>query len=294
MVISPAALAQENEKRIDSEEVLQEEVLATFTTNEYDMWLELKETPDHELRKSGYSVKDIAAIKNFSFEEALFERAQLSEEELHNMGYNDTQISLLKSYDGSPLEENPQMMAAASTFIGSITKKTYSKSNMSASFNWMWQSAPVIMMTDIVTCGFSAVGNGSIQRVVTATDVSSTATYIHDNIYNASHRTTPISYKKINSHVESKIPLSYNNGWAHSGEFTVKLNEAVSGNNLLITYFAFGYGHSTYSITPSISVNVGGSGIGGIGLSFASGTDAMYYSTMVLSHNGSTQIYNGL
>lgn len=108
-----------------AEEIEMEEVIASFTTNEYDSVMKLKQTSDAELKKLGYSAEDIAAIRSFSFEKAFLERAQLPENELYGLGYNADQINLLKSYDGSSLEDNPQIKGLIAKITGNITKGSY-------------------------------------------------------------------------------------------------------------------------------------------------------------------------
>lgn len=83
--------------------------VGSFVKSEYDMYVELQNTPVEALLDSGYSQNTIDEIKNTSIEEALYERAQLTEDELRNMGYSPEKIKRLKEYDGSPLSENPQL-----------------------------------------------------------------------------------------------------------------------------------------------------------------------------------------
>ena len=74
----------------------EESVIATTTISEFDIINTLKNTPEEKLLEQGYSQQEIEEIQEFSFEEALLERAQYSETQLRNMGYDDAEIATFK------------------------------------------------------------------------------------------------------------------------------------------------------------------------------------------------------
>jgi len=88
-------------------------------------------------------------VKSNAFENELLNRARLSEAELTDLGYTQGQIRLLKSYDGSPLENNPQMRAVTATFSGALYQDIVSKTASATIFTWNWSSAPIVYSIDI-------------------------------------------------------------------------------------------------------------------------------------------------
>lgn len=278
--------------------------IATFTQSEYDMYMEFKQTPQSELITRGYSIDDIELITKFSIEETLLERAKMSEEKLYNMNYNAKQIAILKEYDGSPIEQNPQLKGVFADLTGTISKVGHSTYRMKTKFTWEWSNEPLFSgtaITDIVACGFTATNNNNMNSVVTTVPSGTTCSIEY---YQGSKligvKSHPISYKDPHGNIEVKFKISDtgNNGqigFGKKGTLTVDIQEEKIMNALYSTSFAFGYGHSTISPTsPSIGVSFSSTGAsGGVSLSFAKGTENMFYKTLILKYNGDNTIYNG-
>ncbi len=93
---------------------------STTITNEYEMLLQTREAQQREntlFRSAGADYAELAYL----------ERAALPEETLRDMGYSQEQISILKAYDGGPLEEHPELRAASSNLKVTAKKDTMGK-----------------------------------------------------------------------------------------------------------------------------------------------------------------------
>ena len=287
MVMSPA-VAQASEARSD----IQGEVIASFTTNEYDSMMKLKQTSDAELNKIGYSVEEVAIIKSFSFEEAMLERAQLSDKELYNFGYNSDQIALLKSYDGESLKDAPQMKAVFGSLTGNIVKTgTPSTNNSKATFNWEWTNAPLVcgVLPDIVACYYSGTAFDNSVSVVSVVDRSCIVDYYGNNNNKIGSKYPTVNVHSPHNKVDAKFKMvesfvGQQNAWAKKGSLTVGIKEESVVNQLYSTTYTFAYGHSIIQAYPSISLK-------GVGISFNTGVDSMYHHSRTIKYDGNTTFY---
>lgn len=273
----------------------------TFVKSEYDMYVELQNTPVKALLDSGYSQNTINEIRNTSIEKALYERAQLPEDELRDMGYSQEKIELLKEYDGSPLSENPQMRGVFANLTGSMFVQWFTKTYMQVGFSWEWDTQPFLsgsIFTDIVTCGFAGTNDDNGLDIMTFVELNSHCTISYYSIDTLIGRETyEISVQNPHQHVEVKFPMSKvfgnHGGYAKKGSLTIRVKEENTVGKLYSCAFAFGYGHTGVVIAPSISVSAGSGFSGGVGLSFGFNTENMFYKTMILRHDGKYEIFNG-
>lgn len=295
MVVSPVALAQENDIIINERVDASEEVIDSFVSNEYDYVMKLKQTPDAKLKKMGYTTEEIVTIKEFSFEEAFLERAQLTEIELYGLGYNADQITLLKAYDGSSLEDNLQMRGLIAKVTGNITRGSYTPNkSLETKFNWEWNTAPLLsgsQITEIVTCGFAGIKSDNGFAAVYSNSSSCKIDYYGTDaagvtriIGNKSHTVNSTS-----NGVEVKFRINegfgYSTGWAKKGTFTVRVREVYQINDLKAATFAYGYGHSSITASPSISISISGVSVG---LNFGKNVNPEFYERKIMySSNGS-------
>lgn len=106
--------------------------------NEYDIYVREKENTEGE-----YSVMGIGDTEEKTIEELYLERAALSEEELvAQYNYSEEQIAILKAYDGSPIEENPQLRAVSASMSGRVTTSTAYSYLVAATLSWSWNQKP--------------------------------------------------------------------------------------------------------------------------------------------------------
>lgn len=106
--------------------------------NEFEYYLVLKETSTQQLLDEGYTQEDIIELKNFSFEEALLERAQLPVEELFALGYSRQEISILKNYRGEPLVATSSVLRATATATGNIRCLNVFGNTYEVEYRWSW------------------------------------------------------------------------------------------------------------------------------------------------------------
>ena len=232
----------------------------------------------------------------------------MPEDDLRDMGYSQETIELLKAYDGSPIEDNPQLYGAFADLNGNLYVVSYGDTRMAAEFAWNWSNSPLLSgsaATDIVACGFAGTNTNNLPCTMTfdAARSEGVVYYYQGNtevpVY-AGSKTLDISVKNVHQHVEVRFPMSESfggttgkTGWAKNGHLIVGIKEEMTVNQLYSAAFAFGYGHTSRTLSPSISVSVGSGFSGGIGLSFGSGTENMFYQTVVVDHEGNYDIYNG-
>ena len=214
------------------------------------------------------------------------------------MGYTIEQIALLKTYDGSPLEDNPQMRGTFASLNGTLFVMTPTSTKMGVRLEWEWTNEPVLSGTaisDIVTCGFSAVDTNSSVIVVTAKNLSCSVNYYAGDTKLAT-RSQTITQVDPHGHVESTFAMGQiingEQGWAKSGYFIVYAAEEVTVNRLYSVNFKFGYGHQILTSAPSISVSFGATGSGGIGLTFGKGTENMFEEEVIVRINGNHGYYS--
>lgn len=139
--------------------------VSTSTSNEYEILKMLENMSIDELTQRGYSADTIAAVESGQLDdiilETTFERASLSVGELSNMGYSDSEITVLKNLNGDEtLEEISTYGILADCicyntlvdhFYSTYTGKTY----FIVSFGWEWDKCPVWLMTDCVGVGWN-------------------------------------------------------------------------------------------------------------------------------------------
>lgn len=228
----------------------------TETVNEYLKLKELNKKSDSSLRTIGYSTQDITKIREYKdlFIENIESLNELTDDVLLELGYDNEQVNIIRNFDGS--EE--QMVRASATCSVTRSKgsfyydSTNKATNLVVNFSFKWTGAPVFRGTDIM-----AVSNGEKM-------------YFHSNSYlNVSY--APLnssgvsSSKKISATLDGsgntgasfKFKVLGNNGltYAKSGSGKVYLHRS----NANITQVGVGvkYGHSTVSLSPSVSFPAG-------------------------------------
>lgn len=68
----------------------------TVTVNEYDVYVDARNTSNEDLQNRGMSEDQIDLIKSDAIENELLEKAALSVDELSKLGYDNNQIAILK------------------------------------------------------------------------------------------------------------------------------------------------------------------------------------------------------
>lgn len=236
-----------------------------ISITEYERFNALKEMDSKELEANGYSEKDIEEIRNFSYETALFERAQLSEEELHDLGYTDEAIKILKGYDGSKLTAGSEVMSIIPTCTSEIKFVTSSNKMIQYRYSWEWNVAPVFLGTDgVATCWQTItpeatyVDGLSVGGLVTVKYVNGSAT---------SSVTLSPAAEDITCSTACKFPMTktisgLDGYWAKSGELYNSVS-IPSSSPYEISYIKVNtvYGHAKATASISFSCSVSGPSI---------------------------------
>lgn len=232
------------------------DVLDVKTFNEYDMALNLKSQNKNTLQTAGYTTKMIDEMANGGIERELMARAQMKDEELYAMGYTPNEISILRDYDGSPIEDNPQLRAATATLTGSISKISASDSTASAMFNFSWSKKPLVILaqvSDMLSCGWSGTNQGNEECQMIYSSSSCVIKY-SDGSMRSYTPAIKNSLKWIQAKVlQSTVPAADGN-YIKSGTFAVYLKEHVTVHKLSKTEFGFSYGHSTIVANGGVTI----------------------------------------
>lgn len=236
---------------------------------EYDAVKKLQSMTDSELKAQGLSPADIVMLRNFSFEEALLERASYSYSELLAMGYTSQQIALLKAYDGSPLNANSPVLAATATCTGSFSYVGYSTSTSTIKirYNFTWSSVPFYGYTDAVGVSWRAV-NPNAEVIVVQADYKSASINYYSTSTGAYKETRyPSGFSPITGfdgqyvQYSTKIDVDTQSDgtvaiWAKSG--SVRLNLTPLGTNTINAVQVYGaVGHRVIAGTTSIGFSAG-------------------------------------
>jgi len=239
----------------DSEDVYENE--ETETVNEFIKLQELNKKSDSNLKSIGYSNEDIKLIRQYKddFNNHIISLNELSDEVLISLGYNNDQVDTIRNFNGS---EDHMIKASATCSVSRSSGRFYYDSinkatNLIVNYSFKWSGAPVFRGTDLM-----AVSNGE-------------QTYFHSSSYlNVSYAplgsTGATSSKKIyakihdsgNTGASFSFKMIGNNGlsYAKSGSGKVYLHR----QNVNLSQVGVGvkYGHSTISISPSVSFPLGG------------------------------------
>lgn len=278
------------------------EPIYSIKTNEYDMYVNLQSTPASTLLNSGYSEDEVARIKSTTMEDLLYQRAQLTNDDLQMMGYSQEEIVLLQSYNKEPLSENPNFKRLVAEFEGYLRLISANTNRIGASFEFRWSKTPLttgLAMDEIIACGFGGTKNDNgIAQVKLVESESHLRVFYYDGNQELGEFVGAVDYdlvvRDVYHDVKVTFPLLHNISgqgcWAARGEIMVIVEEEVTVNTLYSVAFAFGYGHNTLIIDPEISVTISG---WTPSLLFRLGTEETFYKTIVINHEGQYEIYNG-
>ena len=110
---------------------------------EYEMHSRLISCSDAELMDAGLTEAEIEELREFSFEEAFLERAQLDRESLAALGYTEEQINVLKAYKGEPITDDSPILLASATCSGYFSYVSTGTNSLSFNYHWIWSAPPM-------------------------------------------------------------------------------------------------------------------------------------------------------
>lgn len=222
--------------------------------------------------------------------------SKLSAKELHTFGLTTKKAELLKTYDGTGIENNELLRAALGELDITITAPSTSTSAITAKLSWNWTSAPLFYAaTDVIACSWQGYDMQGHPIGVEFKNTSTAYFHYYDLTYGTQHMGT-VSGQFVNNtydpfgHVEAPLPRLNTNGTGYAKKGDVLIRVAIPSNvsnsiSNVTMRLAYGYvtsGGYTYSISFPFS----------LGISFNGKTTAMFDRTVVIRSNGQVSDLN--
>lgn len=269
-------------------------LVKTTVVNEYDLLvMEEAQMLKTRIRKD---------VVNTGAGKYLQDKAKLSNAELLDDGFTMDEISILRTYNGGLLSENPQLRSLFSEMSGSLYVCEHEPSRMEAMFSWQWTDVPLIINNtndDLVVCGFIGVdGNNYPCAVETDSNMVTGIAFYYDTETgeNTGGRqltkdVSDMTYKaSVDIELVDRLTASNTIVWAKRGYMKVAINDSAEANVLASATFAFGYAHSTVALPPSIDVVVGNGVSLGVALDFANASQEMYNGSIIINADGTYEV----
>lgn len=257
----------------------------SVTINEYDVYVQARKLSDKELSSQGMSDTYIDLIKSNAIEDRLLEIASLPANELSEMGYTSKQITLLKNYNGGPIENTPQLRGTFADMTAKFYKEVASSVTLKIRVYWEWSNAPLLagdLINDMVAIrwkGTNSAGNSINLAFYSTTSSASVNYYIRSGPYQCT-KTVPIVCDSPYDHAYAKVPMSLDgHNYAKSGNFYLQIMRTGT-DYIKEAAFVFGYGHTVVLSSPSISLPPS------FGIGFSFGTETMVEKAIRMSNTG--------
>jgi hypothetical protein len=225
-----------------------------YHLSEYDYYVSIRKMKCSKAESIyGMCISDYERICNI--EQEIKKLSELNDDELQSRGLSDNQILILREYDGSRLENNPQLRTVLATL--SVTLSVVSSSSTAASVkaNWSWNSKPLMISIDYyetVAFRWKAYNSSGAQ---VAAYYNSSNSYCYVTYYEGSNvQTTQLESINVGN-TGSYVFTQYTSGaiyggnscWAKKGYMVIR----VTGSSFSRVDFGFGYNHGVTS-TPAI------------------------------------------
>ncbi len=242
----------------EADDLSMNDQMTHLSINEYDFCTDVRKMSFIDAAEMyGISVEEYNVIGTIETE--ILELTKQSDADLYARGMNDLQISIVREYDGSRLEDNQQLRAVMATLSMTLSKVSCTSSYASVKASWAWSSQPLIMSVDYyetVPCRWKAY-NSSGARV--AAGYSSSGSYCYVKYYYGStlHTTQSksITVGNASTYVYCPFHSAIIDGgdtcWAKSGYMVVK----ITGSNINNVDFGFGYNHGISSTIPTVTLD---------------------------------------
>lgn len=266
---SVAAFAMENSD-VNFKEEFEEKTISFEPVSELEMYFDLIESTDSELKERGLTTTEIKELKEINIEEAFLEQAKLPEEVLLKYGYTDEQVELIKNYDGSPITRESKMFKASATISAGITLNTYGEDEYKFTYSWVWSGKPFNNGKDIVAMRWATYNSNANAVASTIRTKSSNVEYY--DFYGDFYSSTSPSISSEEDSIYFTFPLEKKNDlgseyvWAKEGYIKATVKKVAS--SLHYIRIRGSYGKSTTSIIPGITI-----GKEGVSFTFSPSTE---------------------
>lgn len=265
----------------------------TVSVNEYDVYVEMRNTPTEILLENGVSQQMVDVVKSGVIETELLRLSNLSVDELADLGYDSEQIQLLKEYSGEPLEDVPALRGAFADMDATPYVLEATTNSISVMFMWEWSNSPVIAGTaaeDIIGVVWQATGVESQQL---------NAAYVKsDSSCSVSYYTRNTDVFQYSQSLSLKTDDPYGHAYAtftvgdpDTSGFYAKTGAVIistklaAGGTLAEMAFVFGYGHAVLEMSPSLSLPES------FGIGFTWGTESMCENAIRVTSDGKLYKY---
>ncbi|WP_455722779.1 hypothetical protein [Dysosmobacter welbionis] len=235
--------------------------------NEYDHIVAIRNMTENELAENGITEAEASFYTSDAPEKELLFRASLPEEVLRNeYCYSDTAIKLIKSYDGTPLEDAPEMRAAAATLSAGLDEIMGAPKQIGMIYSCEWGSRPLGSGEDAAGVAWDATyeDGGNNNARLNSQDSYAQITY-HGGISSYTE-TVDLESKDLhqNAYVEFDFERDESEGgttnyvWAKKIRLTIFVDLANSSGPKFVELVAHGeYGHSGIGVSAGISFPFG-------------------------------------
>lgn len=242
----------------------------TYTINELDYFLMLRNTSDEDLLKNGLTAEQIEYIRNFDLVEAVKARAELPDSQLKGMGYSANDISNIQKITRNDNLTDDQIINSLSfaTLTFTLNNPVTSTSSFSFYFSFVWSMCPLFIQDDLLAATWAGTGfsgtpiNVAINKTRSYLSTRTSTTSGPQDTYSWNpkdeYRSASLKFKMGYKPLEAGDGLSH---WTKYGNGRLVLDAVVSGTIYEI-YIKLGYGHSVVTGTPSVSFTEKGPSIG--------------------------------
>lgn len=274
----------------DAPDMPAEPAAYSVTTNEYDIYTHSRRLSNKELSNQGMSETHINLIKSDAIENELLERASLPASELSDMGYSSSQITILKNYNGEPIENKPELRGVFADMTAKFYKEVASSVTLKVRVYWEWSNVPLLAGEPIIDLmairwqGTNTNGQSINLAFYSATSYANANYYSRSGEYKYSNRLTIVCDSPYD-HAYAKVPVGsgdsdqYGAYYAKTGNFYVQVMRTGT-DYIKEAAFVFAYGHTVVGVSPSLSLPVS------FGIGFSVGTEKMVEMAIRMSNTG--------
>lgn len=238
--------------------------------NEYDYILDIQTSTPSELSLLGLSSQKASTLID-SFYDALDTRASMTDDVLEGMGYNSSEIAILRTYASGGVLTDAEMRAATGTCTGTFTRHSVTTTTAEFSYSWEWDHCPLITLSDSSAMTWLVYESDGDLIGVEQVSKSLTVNYAFEGkglntgeniaFSEAGTEEQTLEFNTLNMQFPVHISQSASNGiifdyWAKSGTVKVKIRVPSGVEQTIHHIFVGGlYGHTVVGIgSPSVSI----------------------------------------
>lgn len=259
--------------------------------NEFAVLLEEKKIIDSKKTNTKSQQLNEIDLKIKEFKDHIYSLKDYDQDELKHYGYNDAQITAIKSYDGS----DEKTLLASATITASVSNSPITYSYNASSNSTTFKQTVTFTVNGVLGWYFTnyagvtfTAGNGNPFRPITSSNVSGNVRYKTYNNGQAGPEVTR-SFTKlgddgVNGAYKVSFPSRDPSTYGNIYKVTLTAKSSVEGNPTYIIYrYAYGY----VSISWSGSAGLSFSGTPSIGISISPKANTTLYPS-----SGANKTYN--